>query len=152
MRVSLGCHWEHGQSVEALFFSTRAYSRDQGILHALLGIETFNDLLGHPIKGASWESFVIEQLIHSFPGYEASFYRTSSGVEIDLILEKGQTRIGVECKASAAPSLTRGSYAAMTDLELDQLWLVAPVASSYPIKDNVYVRPLHDILESRHLF
>jgi predicted AAA+ superfamily ATPase len=80
--------------------SSKIYIRDTGLLHALLDIETWNDLLGHPVRGASWEGMVIENIVAAMPGYRYSFYRTSSGAEVDLVLEKGRRRFVIECKAS----------------------------------------------------
>ena len=86
-----------------LIKSPKIYIRDSGLLHALLGIESHDDLLGHPVYGASWEGWVIENVLSLLPDWNAAFYRTSSGSEIDLILEKGNRRIGVECKGFDLP-------------------------------------------------
>jgi predicted AAA+ superfamily ATPase len=77
--------------------SPRIYLRDTGILHALLDIETWDDLLGHPVFGHSWESMVIESVLAQMPGWRGAFYRTATGAEIDLVLEKGRRRISIEC-------------------------------------------------------
>jgi len=110
--------------------SPKIYIRDTGLLHALLGIEDHNDLLGHPVYGASWEGFVIENILSLLPDWTVSFYRTSSGSEIDLILEKGKRRIAVECKVSTSPSLNRGFWNAMDDLNFEEAWIIAPVKDS----------------------
>lgn len=128
--------------------SPKIYIRDSGLLHSILGIETFNDLLGHPVYGSSWEGFVIENILTEFPLWKSSFFRTLSGAEIDLILEKGSNRIAVECKASTAPQVSKGFWNALEDLEISEARVIAPVKDAYSIKKNVMVVPLaHFITE-----
>ena len=99
-----------------------------------LGLESLNDLDGHPVRGASWEGFVIEQLIGSATeGWRASYYRTAQGAELDLILEKGSRRIAFECKASSSPSVTRGFWTSLDDLKIMEAYVVAPIQQSFPI-------------------
>jgi hypothetical protein len=121
--------------------SPKVYLRDSGILHTLLGLETESDLRGHPVFGASWEGFALEQILDQYPGWTASHYRTSTGVELDLILEKGRRRIAFEFKASSAPDVTRGFHQAIADLQPEHTYIVAPVEQSYPIGNNVTIRP-----------
>ena len=118
----------------------KIYLRDTGILHALLAIDSFDDLLAHPVCGASWETLVIENMIASHPDYEPFFYRTAAGAEIDLLLVRGQKRIAIECKASSTPTVGRGFWNALKDLEADEAWIIAPVDEEYPLADNVWVR------------
>ena len=127
--------------------SPKIYIRDSGLLHALLGIESHNDLLGHPVYDASWEGLVIENILPLVPHWKASFYRTSSGAEIDLILEKGNKRIAVECKGSIAPQVQQGFWNAVSDLALKDVWIIAPVKEAYPIEKGVMVAPLHHLIE-----
>ncbi len=107
--------------------SPKTYIRDSGLIHALLGIETLDDLLGHPIAGPSWEGFVIESLLAVAPiGTRASFYRTSAGAEIDLILEMG-ARHGtwaIEIKRTRAPKLENGFRIALDDIKPDRAFVV----------------------------
>jgi predicted AAA+ superfamily ATPase len=128
--------------------SPKIYIRDTGLLHALLDIETQNDLLGHPVYGASWESFVIENIIASYPDWRPHFYRSSAGAEIDLILEKGMRRIAVECKVSTAPHVNRGFWNALEDLAIKEAWIIAPVKDSYPIRENVFVSSLEQFMRA----
>jgi predicted AAA+ superfamily ATPase len=121
--------------------SPKVYLRDSGILHTLLGLETESDLRGHPIFGTSWEGFALEQILDQHPGWSASHYRTSTGVEIDLVLEKGRRRMAFEFKASSAPDITRGFHQAIADLQPEHAYVVAPVEQSYPIGDHVTIRP-----------
>lgn len=128
--------------------SPKLYIRDTGLLHALLGVESNNDLLGHPIYGYSWEGFVVENILSCFPNWNAFFYRTGLGTEIDLILEKGSRRVAVECKASSAPVLNKGFWNALDDLEIEEAWIIAPVKDVYPIKNKVKVVSLDLFLNS----
>jgi len=130
-----------------LIKSPKIYIRDSGILHALLGIENQNDLLGHPVYGASWEGIVIENILSLLPNWKASFYRTSSGSEIDLILERGNKRVAIECKVSTSPHLNKGFWNAVSELKLKEVWVIAPVQEAYPIEKEVRVAPLHQLIE-----
>ncbi len=118
--------------------SPKIYIRDSGILHALLGIETFDHLLGHPGYGASWESMAIENILSCCkPSVSASFFRTAKGEEADLVLENGRSRLLIECKASAAPQTTRAVETAINDLHPDHTWIVAPIQGSFPLTPRV---------------
>ncbi len=130
-----------------LIKSPKIYIRDSGILHALLGIENHNDLLGHPVYGASWEGLVIENILPLLPNWKASFYRTSSGSEIDLILEKGNRRVAIECKGSTSPNVNRGFWNAVSEIRFKEVWVVAPVKEAYPIEKGVMVAPPHQLVE-----
>ena len=127
--------------------SHKIYIRDTGILHALLDIETFNGLLGHPIAGSSWEGMVIENIISAATGFRPYFYRTSSGTEIDLVLEKGRRILAIECKTSTAPDLTAGFWNAIDELKPEKTWIAAPVDSAYDIKKNIRVTSLNNLID-----
>jgi predicted AAA+ superfamily ATPase len=116
-----------------LIKSPKMYLRDSGLLHALLDLETHDALAGHPVFGASWEGFVVEQVLAHATGWRGSYYRTARGEEIDLILEKRRRRIAIECKASSAPTVTRGFHGALDDLGIKEAYVVAPVRDSYPL-------------------
>ena len=126
--------------------SPRLYLRDPGILHALLDIESADGLAAHPVRGASWEGWVIENAIAAFGGWRAHFYRTASGAELDLVLEKGRRRIAVECKASAAPAPGPSFWSALEDVRADEAWIVAPVRAGYPLGKGARVAPLVEFL------
>jgi predicted AAA+ superfamily ATPase len=130
-----------------LIRSPKIYVRDSGLLHALLDIETHDNLLGHPVYGASWEGFVVENVLSVLPDWRAFFYRTSSGSEVDLILTRGKRRIAIECKASTSPDLNRGFWNAINDLVIEEVWVIAPVRDFYPIEMNVKVSPLWKFLD-----
>lgn len=121
--------------------SPKIYLRDSGLLHALLDIETGDDLFGHPSYGASWEGYVVETAITAARGWRASFYRTSDGTELDLILEKGRRRIALECKASTAPQVGKGFWTALDALQIKEAYVVSPVTDSWPLEKRVKVIP-----------
>lgn len=131
-----------GNIKKRLVKSPKVYIRDSGILHTLLDIETMNDLFAHPIYGASWEGFVIEQILSLSPRIKASFYRNSNGNEIDLILEYKQKRIAVECKSSTNPQLKPGFTIALNDLNITEAWIITPTTNEYLYRKNVTVSSL----------
>jgi hypothetical protein len=122
--------------------SPKVYIRDTGLLHTLLGIRSEQELLLHPRSGASWEGFVIEELIKAISPDEAYFWGTHSGAELDLLLLKDGKRIGVECKRMDAPRLTPSMRAAIHDLELSKLLVIYPGPKPYPLTENIQVIPL----------
>ncbi|WP_295535966.1 ATP-binding protein [uncultured Pseudacidovorax sp.] len=123
--------------------SPKVYLRDSGLLHALLGIASLADLQGHPIVGASWEGFVVEQVAAHLPeGAQLGFYRTAAGTELDIVIERGSRRLGIEVKFSAAPTVGKGFWQARTDLELTRAVVVAPVERAYPLREGVAVVPV----------
>ncbi|MBI4939066.1 MAG: ATP-binding protein [Nitrosomonadales bacterium] len=126
--------------------SPKVYLRDSGILHALLGIASLNELAGHPVVGASWEGWVLEQIAQLIePQWQLSFYRTASGAEMDIVAERGKRKIGFEIKFSSAPALTKGFWSALADLRLEQTYIVAPVENGYPLAPNVEVVPATEL-------
>lgn len=122
--------------------SPKIYLRDSGLLHALLGVATLEELSGHPVVGASWEGWVLEQIAQLLgPQWQLSFYRTAAGAEMDVVAERGNLKIGFEIKFSSAPALSKGCWAAIADLKLNHTYVVAPVESGYPLAGNVEVAP-----------
>jgi len=132
----------HGNVGKRLVKSPRLYIRDSGLLHALLGLRTYDGLLGHPVVGASWEGFVIENLLAVAPeSVKASFYRTSAGAEIDLLLEFPDGRLwAVEVKRSLSPSPGKGFHHARRDLKPERAFIVYPGEERYPKGEGVEVR------------
>ncbi len=128
--------------------SPKVYLRDSGILHALLGIENQQELFGHPVYGASWEGYVIENIVTQLPRWKTSFFRTSNGAEMDLVLEKGPKRIAVEVKSSTSPIVSKGFWTSIETIQPDATYIVAPVDSAYPIAERVNVVPLPAFIES----
>jgi hypothetical protein len=127
--------------------SPKVYLRDSGILHALLGITSLNDLAGHPVVGASWEGWILEQIAQLIaPQWQLSFYRTASGAEMDVVAERGNQKIGFEIKYSSAPALSKGFWSAMSDLKLDRAYVIAPIENGYPLATDVDVVPATELV------
>lgn len=112
----------------------KLYIRDSGIVHAMLGITDNEALLGHPVAGPSWEGMVIETLIGRVPpGSIPGFYRTSSGAEIDLVLElPGREIWAIEIKRGLAPKLERGFHHTRADRLPKRSFVVYPGSGTYP--------------------
>ena len=125
----------------------KVYIRDSGILHTLLEIEDTESLFGHPNVGVSWEGWCLEQILAIMPRWRPSFYRTASGEEIDLILERGQKRLAFEFKASMSPKVSRGFQGTLSALKADHTWIVAPVPEPYPLKSGAQVIHIKAILK-----
>ena len=128
--------------------SPKIYVRDTGLLHQLLQIRTFNDLLGHPVFGASWEGLVVENVCSSVRNAEFSFFRSATGEEMDLIVQKNGRVVAIECKASTAPQIAQGFWNAVDIIRPDRTFVVAPVERKYEIHENVDVVNLGDLLLS----
>lgn len=130
----------HGNVGKRLVRAPKVYVRDSGIVHALLGLADLESVLGHPVAGASWEGYVIEQLLAAAPRAEANFYRTSHGAEADLVLRfrDGATWV-IEIKRASAPTVSRGFHQAAADVGATRKLLVAPVAASYPLREGIEV-------------
>lgn len=125
-----------------LIRSPKIYIRDTGILHSLLHIETWDDLMAHPVRGFSWEGLGIEQITTLMPRWKSSFIQTSNGAEIDLVLERGNRKRVFEFKASKAPKLKPGFWALTESLELEMAVVVAPVDVPYAYSQNISVENL----------
>jgi len=144
--------WHHNVG-KRLVKSPKVYVRDSGIAHALLGIRDTEALLGHPVVGQTWESFVTESLIGVAPdGTEAHFYRTSNGTEVDLVLTlPGGKLWAIEIKGSSAPKLERGFYSACADLNPNRRFVVYPGEECFSLDDEteaVSVSMLAQVLQS----
>jgi len=139
----------HANIGKRLVKSPKVYVRDSGLVHALLDIGTTDALLAHPVIGASWEGFVIENLLASAPnGVLAHFYRTSGGAEIDLLLSwPDGKQWAIEIKRSLTPKVERGFHAACDDLQPAAKWVVYPGEESYPLAHDVQATPLHAMCE-----
>jgi uncharacterized protein len=123
--------------------SPKVYVRDSGLLHALLGLASVQALQGHPVAGASWEGFVVEQVAAALPAdAQLGFYRTAAGTELDLVVEHRGRKLGIEIKFSSAPKPLKGFWLALQDLQLTQAWVVAPVPRRYPLAPGVEVVPV----------
>ena len=120
--------------------SPKVYVRDSGVVHALLGVTDYNSLAGHPVVGASWEGFVMENLLSVAPaGTRASFYRTSAGAEIDLVLELPGSRApwAIEIKRSLSGAPGRGFRNAVEDIRPERSFVVTAGSDRYPVAGDV---------------
>ena len=117
----------------------KIYLRDSGLLHALLGLTTQREIEGHPKLGASWEGFVIDQLIQQLRARteEVYFWRTHTGAELDLLVVRGGKRFGFEVKRTSAPTMSPSMHIALADLKLRSLCVVHAGAQSYPLAQDV---------------
>ncbi len=118
--------------------SPKIYVRDSGICHALLDISNYNQLLGHPVVGGSWEGFVIENLLSIAPAnVQAYYYGTPGGAEIDLLLVfSGVEKWAIEIKRSSAPSIKKGFYIACDDVQPDKRFVVYAGTDEFSLGTN----------------
>ena len=133
-----------------LIKAPKTYVRDSGLLHALLNIETMDELLGHPVVGSSWEGFVIENILAVVPGRtQAYFYRTQAGAEIDLILDFGSQKgiWAIEIKKGLSPKIEKGLRNALDDLKPKEAFIVYSGDDNYPINENIKVASLYSLME-----
>ena len=138
----------HGNTGKRLTKSPKVLIRDSGIVHALLNIPDMESLLGHPVMGASWEAFVIENLLLMLPAEaQTSFYRSSGGAEVDLVIEfSGNETWAIEIKRSLKPKVTRGFHSACEDLNPARKLLVYPGEDHYPAGNGIEVLSLNRLV------
>ena len=129
--------------------SPRVYVRDSGIVHALLGLASKEDIVGHPVVGTSWEGFVIETLLSVAPDRaEASFYRSSGGAEIDLVLTlPGREPWAIEVKRSLNPRPARGFHSACQDVRPEAKFVVYPGEERYKVAGDTEAVSLLDLVK-----
>ncbi|MGE0802906.1 MAG: ATP-binding protein [Lautropia sp.] len=120
----------------------KIYLRDSGLLHALLGLSGPLALESHPKVGASWEGFALEQTLRHAQPDTAWSWGTHGGAELDLLMMRGERRVGIEFKRTDGPVMTRSMHVALADLKLDALYVVYPGALRYPLADRVEAVPL----------
>jgi hypothetical protein len=125
----------------------KIYLRDSGILHALMNVGDDMALQTHPRVGASWEGFALEMVLRVLRPAEAYFWATHSGAELDLLLTHHGRRFGFEFKYSEAPRVTRSAHTAITDLQLDHVWVVYPGEHGFPIEKKISAMPLTRVAE-----
>lgn len=123
----------------------KIYIRDSGVLHALLGLRSETDILRHPRSGASWEGYVIEEVVRSCEPDDVYFWATHGGAEIDLVFLKKGSLYGVECKRADAPVLTPSIRHALEDLPVKRVVIIYPGDKRYSIHPKVEVVPFRDI-------
>ena len=137
----------HANVAKRLVKSPKVYVRDSGIVHTLLGLDNRDAVLGHPVAGGSWEGFVLENLLSVAPDrVNATFYRTSAGAEIDLILEmRGGNLWAVEVKRGLAPKLEKGFHHAREDLKPERCFVVYSGIERYPKANGIEVIGLPEL-------
>ncbi len=137
-----------GNIGKRLVKSPKIYIRDSGIVHALLQLKTIEDILGHPVVGASWEGFVMENLLSCLPiGVTPWFYRTSAGAEIDLVIEQNLKNIyAIEIKRSMTPTLSKGFYLGCEDIAATKRFVVYPGKESFSISKDINAVSLTDMM------
>jgi uncharacterized protein len=138
----------HNNPGKRLVKTPKIYLRDSGLLHYLLRIRTYDDLLGHPSLGASWEGYVIEQIIRvTHRRWEYYFYRTQHGSEVDLVLIDLRGNVYcLEIKFSSAPVVSKGFYLSIQDLKPVHSYIVIPAGAPYSKAENITVIGLTDFL------
>ena len=127
--------------------SPKAYIRDTGLLHALLGIDTAHELLVHPRSGASWEGYAVEETLKAVQPEEAYFWATHQGAELDLLLFRRGGRFGVEIKRADAPVVTPSMRIALHDLKLEHLTVLYPGSQRYALAERITVVPVAAVAE-----
>jgi hypothetical protein len=127
----------------------KVYVRDSGLLHALLDLRTFHQMDVHPKSGASWEGFVIDQVIQALHAvsHECYFWRTHSGAELDLLVMRGTKRIGFEVKRTTAPTITPSMRSALSDLKLKELYVVHAGSATFPMSRQIRAVAFQDLLD-----
>ena len=136
----------HANVGKRLVKSPKVYIRDSGIVHALLGIPSLAALAGHPVVGRSWEGFAIETLVSAlaWPSF-ASFYRTSAGAEVDLVIEHPGESWAIEIKRSMAKKVSRGFYSACDDLQPKRAYVVHTGDDRFPVSASVEAIGLREL-------
>ncbi len=129
--------------------SPKVYIRDSGITHALLNIGTYNDLLGHPVVGGSWEGFVIENILSVTPqNASAYYYRSAGGAEIDLILEFGKSETwAIEIKRSSTPGLSKGFHIGCDNIKATRKFALYSGEKTFSMKNNITAISLQDMMQ-----
>jgi predicted AAA+ superfamily ATPase len=122
--------------------SPKIYVRDSGLVHALLGIDGWQELTGHPKAGASWEGFALEQMLTLLRVRDAYFWGTHSGAELDLLVTRNGKRYGFEFKLADAPGPSRSMHAAVETLGLERLFVLYPGRDTYPLAPTIEATPL----------
>jgi hypothetical protein len=140
----------HRNEGKRLIRSPKVYVRDSGMAHALLRLASLEDVLGHPVAGGSWEGMAIESILAAAPdGTDASFYRTSAGAEVDLVLElPGGQKWAIEVKRSSVPKLERGFYHACQDLEPRRRFVIYNGTERYPLNPDTEALGLRQMVET----
>ncbi|MFW5725412.1 MAG: DUF4143 domain-containing protein [Bacteroidota bacterium] len=137
-----------GNVKKRLVKTPKIYIRDSGILHSLIQLPTIEAIFSHPVIGASWEGFVLENIINQLDNrWDYSYYRTATQAEIDLVLQTPDNEIwAVEIKRTAAPKLTRGFYEPCKDIKATHKWVISANNDRYPLPHEVEIIGLLDFM------
>ena len=129
--------------------SPKVYVRDSGILHALLGVDALENLLGHPIVGASFEGYVLENIMSVMPdGAEVYFYRTAAGAEIDVVIAfNSTTRWAIEIKRSLSPTVTKGFHMGCEDIKPAKRFVIYSGVETFSLGGGVMAISLHEMMQ-----
>ncbi len=143
-----------GNTKKRLVKSPKIYLRDSGLAHRFLNISDFESLLGHPAIGASWEAFIIENILNNISNkWRVSFYRTSAQAEIDLVLEGPQNETwAIEIKRSSAPKLSKGFHFACDDINATRKFVIYNGEENFPLSNGVEALGLLEFLSMLHVF
>ena len=139
----------HKNIGKRLIKSPKIYIRDSGLQHALLGIPNLENLLSNPIIGMSWEGFVVENILTNINSskYTACYYRTSSGNEIDLVLENSDSEtFAIEIKRTTSPKLSKGFNLACQDVDSTHNYIIYPGKERFPLSENTEAIGLFDFI------
>lgn len=126
----------------------KVYLTDSGILHALLSIQKYEELITHPVAGFSWEGYVLQQIRGLLPEWQVNYITTSNQAEIDFILTRGKRTVAVECKLSQAPVLSRGFYNISDELKIKESYVVCPVKQAFPLSKSIIVTAVSGLIEA----
>ncbi len=128
--------------------SPKAYIRDSGLLHTLLGLESREQIERHPKVGASWEGFIVEHLVRHLEARkeEIFFWGTHAGAELDLLVVRGQKKIGFEIKRTTSPSVTPSMRNAISDLRLQKLYVLHAGKETFPLQKNITAVSVHAMI------
>lgn len=140
-----------GNTKKRLVKSPKIYLSDTGIVSSLLRLRNFEQIAGHPGFGALWETVILANLIGHFPDLDYSFYRSTHGAEIDIVLTDGNIKIAVECKATVSPKLTTGNYSAINEINPDMTFIVSPVKSSFSLQEGIEIVNIKDLIDKMEL-
>ena len=137
-----------GNTKKRLIKAPKVYLRDSGLNHRFLNITDFEDLLGHPAIGASWEGFILENIINNLSDkWRYSYYRSSAQAEVDLVLEGVKNSVwAVEVKRSSAPKVSRGFHSACNDIKATRKFVIYPGVESYPLAQDIEAMGLRQFL------
>lgn len=125
----------------------KVYVSDAGITATLLGLQTFDEMSGHPSFGAIWEQIVLSNMKGLFPEAMFYFYRTSNGAEIDFVMKIRNKVFAIECKSSFSPTLSKGNYNAIEDVAPVHTFIVSPIKKGWQMKQGIDVISIDEMEE-----